>query len=180
MIGPLSRRPSRVVSGGADQGVDEGIRWLENLRQSTELLGDPKRCVRIGDRESDLYELFCLAQKLETHFLVRTCVDRLAREGTTTLAAEMKASELGGLHSLQVRNQLGKITIAVLDLRFQRLVVRPPIGKEKDYPKLILTVIHATEKGTPKDREKIDWELLTDLPVRSCLDAIVTALVPRS
>jgi hypothetical protein len=131
----------------------ESIRWLENLRQSTELLGDPKRCVHIGDRESDIYELFCLAQKLETHFLVRTCVDRLARGGTTTLAAEMKASELRGLHSLQVRNQLGKITIAVLDLRFQRLVVRPPIGKEKDYPKRILTVIHATEKDTPKDRE---------------------------
>ena len=59
----------------------ESIRWLENLRQATELLGDPKRCVHIGDRESDIYELFCLAQELDTHFLVRTCVDRLAGEG---------------------------------------------------------------------------------------------------
>jgi hypothetical protein len=31
----------------------ESIRWLENLRQSTELLNDPGRCVHIGDRESD-------------------------------------------------------------------------------------------------------------------------------
>ena len=46
----------------------EGIRWLENLRQSTELLGDPVRGVHIGDRESDIYELFCLARELGTHF----------------------------------------------------------------------------------------------------------------
>jgi len=47
----------------------ESIRWLENLRQSTELLNDPGRCVHIGHRESDIYELFCMAQQLGTHFL---------------------------------------------------------------------------------------------------------------
>jgi hypothetical protein len=52
------------------------------------------------------------------------------------------------------------------------MVVRPPIGKQKQYPELVLTAIYATEKNTPKDREKIDWKILTDLPVRSCLDAI--------
>jgi len=30
------------------------VRWLENLTQSTELLGEPPRCVHIGDRESDI------------------------------------------------------------------------------------------------------------------------------
>src|SRR5664279_244364 len=71
----------------------ESVRWLDNLRQSTALLDDPGRCVHIGDRESDIYELFCLAQQIGTHFLVRTCVDRRAGEGTTTVAAEMKNSE---------------------------------------------------------------------------------------
>jgi hypothetical protein len=150
----------------------ESIRWLENLRQSTELLGDPKRCVHIGDRESDIYELFCLAQELNTHFLVRTCVDRLAGEGTTTVVAEMKDAELRGLHSLQVRNKQGELATAVLELRFQRMVVRPPISKQRNYPELVLTVIHATETDAPKDRERIEWKLLTDLPVRSCLEAI--------
>jgi Transposase DNA-binding len=37
----------------------ESCRWLQNLEQATELLGDPERCVHIGDRESDIYELFC-------------------------------------------------------------------------------------------------------------------------
>jgi hypothetical protein len=32
----------------------ESIRWIESLKQSTTLLGDPDRCVRVGDRESDM------------------------------------------------------------------------------------------------------------------------------
>jgi len=64
----------------------ESIRWLENLRQSTDLLADPRRCVHIGDRESDIYELFCLAEEVGTHSLVRTCVDRLAGDGNHTIA----------------------------------------------------------------------------------------------
>jgi hypothetical protein len=35
---------------------EESIRWPENLRQSTELLADPGRCVPIGDRESVIYD----------------------------------------------------------------------------------------------------------------------------
>ena len=59
----------------------ESVRWLENLRQSTELVVEPTRCVHIGDRESDIYELFCTAQDAGTHFLLRTCVDRGAAAG---------------------------------------------------------------------------------------------------
>jgi hypothetical protein len=43
----------------------ESIRWLENLRQSTELLGNACRCVHVGDRESDIYEFFCTAVRHE-------------------------------------------------------------------------------------------------------------------
>lgn len=67
----------------------ESYRWLENLRQSTALLAQPQRCVHVGDRESDIYELFCLAHELQTNFLVRTCVDRLAGDGNHTIASEM-------------------------------------------------------------------------------------------
>jgi hypothetical protein len=61
----------------------ESYRWLENMRQSTALLGEPVRCIHVGDRESDIYELFCTAHDLSTYFLVRTCVDRLAEMAST-------------------------------------------------------------------------------------------------
>jgi hypothetical protein len=63
----------------------ESYRWLENMRQSTQLLGQPEQCIPIGDRESDIYELFCEARQHNTHFLVRTVVNRLARKIVTLI-----------------------------------------------------------------------------------------------
>jgi transposase-like protein len=150
----------------------ESIRWLENLKQSTALLGDPGRCVHIGDRESDIYELFCAAQEVGTHFLVRTCVDRLAGDGDHTIAEEMDAVAVKGLHRIEVRDSNGDPDKATLEIRYRKIRVLPPIGKQKRYPALTLTVIHAEERGNPKNRKKIDWKLITDLPVRSRNDAI--------
>lgn len=79
----------------------ESIRWLENLRQSTQLV-NPDRCLHIGDRESDIYELFCLAEEENTHCLVRTCVDRLAGTGNTTVARKMKREPIQGTHQVEV------------------------------------------------------------------------------
>src|SRR4051794_13342061 len=41
----------------------ESFRWLENMRQSSALASNPRDCVHIGDRESDIFELFCLADE---------------------------------------------------------------------------------------------------------------------
>ena len=150
----------------------ESVRWLENLKQATTLLNEPERRVHIGARESDIYELFCAAQEAETHFLVRTCVDRLAEEGTRTISQEMEQVSLKGLHRIEVRDQRGNRSEATLEIRYRRIRVFPPIGKQKRYPQLMLTVIYAQELGRPKDREPIDWKLLTDLPVRSRAEAI--------
>jgi hypothetical protein len=68
----------------------ESYRWLENLGQSTTLLADPECIVHTGDRESDIYELFCSARDSGTYFWVRTCVDRLAGDGGHTIADEMQ------------------------------------------------------------------------------------------
>lgn len=43
----------------------ESIRLLENVRQSAENVGDSNCCVHIGDRESDIYELFSECESLE-------------------------------------------------------------------------------------------------------------------
>jgi hypothetical protein len=150
----------------------ESFRWLENLRQSTGLLDDPGRCVHIGDRESDIYELFCTAQEVGTHFLVRTCVDRLVGDGGHTISDEMAEVTVKGLHRIEFRDSDGDMDKATLEIRYRKIRVSPPIGKQKRYPTLVLTVIHASERGSPKTRKKIEWKLITDLSVRSRRDAI--------
>ena len=77
-----------------------------------------------------------------------------------------------GLHRVEVRDNNGDQDEAILEIRYRTIRVLPPIGKQKRYPALTLTVIHAEERGTPKNRKKIDWRLITDLPVQSRKDAV--------
>ena len=149
----------------------ESIRWLENLKQSTQRV-NPDRCIHIGDRESDIYELFCLAQEEKTHFLVRTCVDRLAGTGKTTIARKMEREPIQGMHVVEVLDTKGRPIEVALQLRYRLMTVHPPIGKHKKYPPLSLTVIHAWERGKPEGRKPICWKLLTDLPVDNLESAI--------
>ena len=57
-------------------------------------------------------------------------------------------------------------------LRYRRVHVLPPIGKQKRYPALDLPVIHAREEREPEGRPAINWKLITDLPVTSTGDAV--------
>jgi Transposase DNA-binding/Transposase Tn5 dimerisation domain len=150
----------------------ESVRWLENMRQSSALVADARRCIHIGDRESDIYELFCTADELGTHFLVRSCVDRLADDGEHTLVDVMKDVPIKARHRIVVRDAKGKPSTARLEIKYQSVQVLPPIGKQRRYPALTLTVICAHERAAPKDREKIDWQLVTDLPIGSAKEAV--------
>jgi hypothetical protein len=155
--------PTRVPIEGK-----ESMRWLANMQEATALLGNPDRLVHIGDRENDIYEFFCATREAGTHFLVRTCVDRLAGDGKHTVAAEMKQVMVAGHHKVEVDDG----TTAELTLRYKRIHVLPPIGKQKRYPALDLTIIHAREEAEPDGRPAIDWKLVTDLPVTSPAEAV--------
>ena len=142
----------------------ESVRWLENLKQSTQL-ANPDRCIHIGDRESDIYELFCLAQEEQTHFLVRTCVDRLAGTGSTTIARRMNREPIQGTHQVEVLDAKRRSIQVELQLRYSQMTIHPPIGKHTKYPPLSLTVIHAWERGQTR-RAKADLLEIADRPTR--------------
>ena len=148
------------------------MRWLDNLRLSTELTEAPERCVHIGDRESDIYELYCLAQDLGTNFLVRSCVDRLADDGAATIAQVMAKAQSSGTHEIRFRDAAGGEHRAVLAIKYASMTVRPPIGKQKKYQHQTLQIIHAEELSPPKDRAPVFWKLITNLPVENHADAV--------
>jgi len=154
--------PTRVPIEGK-----ESMRWLDNLRQSTELLDDPARCVHVCDREGDIWELFCLARQMDTHFLIRRFANRLAEDGSHTVASIMAEEKVRGLHRITVRDDKGKLGSTQVELSYRRMTIRPPIAKQKRYPALVLTVLHAREPEEPVGRPRIDWKLITDLPVDS-------------
>jgi hypothetical protein len=150
----------------------ESMRWLDNLRLSTELAGEPERCVHIGDRESDIYELYCLAEELGTNFLVRSCVDRLAEDGDTTIAKIMAEVQSSGTHEVRFRDAKGTDHCAVLSVRHATMTVRPPIGKQRKYRHQKLQIIHAEEINPPEGRAPVFWKLITNLAVATHADAV--------
>lgn len=132
----------------------ESMRWLDNLRLPTEPAGAPERCVHIGDRESDIYELYCLAEELGTGFLVRSCVDRLAEDGDTTISRVMAQIQSSGTHEVGFRDRQGQEHRAVLTIRHATMTVRPPIGKQRKYRHQTLQIIHAEEIDPPQGRSR--------------------------
>ncbi|MBC8642033.1 hypothetical protein IAG25_35055 [Caballeronia sp. EK] len=107
-----------------------------------------------------------------THFLVRTCVDRLAGDGEHTIADEMAEAKIKGVHRVELRDSKGRPDEAFFEIRYRRITVRPPLYKQRRYPDLRLAVIHALETAAPAGRPPIEWKLITDLPVKSRADAI--------
>src|SRR3954471_6419052 len=114
----------------------------------------------------------CTAQNAGTKFVLRTCVDRLAEDGHKTIAAVLKQVPVKAVHRVEVTDRNGQISEAVLEIKYRRLCVYAPEAKQKHYGPLHLTVIYARERDNPKGRERIDWKLITNLPVRSRSEAI--------
>jgi Transposase DNA-binding len=149
----------------------ESMRWVENLGSATQQLGEPERCVHIGDRESDIYELFCAARGASTHFVFRTCVDRLCDTGQR-IGEEMKRCEPLGIHRLRINTADGKTREAKLLLTAKQFTVLPPQGKQQKYAPIEATVLHAIEQDPPEGEEAIDWKLITDFPVTTLEEGI--------
>jgi hypothetical protein len=150
----------------------ESMCWLDNVRLSSEMFEQPERCVHIGDRGSDIYELFCQAHEAQTRFILRTCADRLAGDGTHTVATYLSAVRRRSLHRLQVRDSQGRERCALLELKYCRMRLLPPRAKQSRYPPLMLTVLQAVERDAPLHADPIDWKLITNLPVTSRAQAI--------
>jgi hypothetical protein len=156
----------------------ESYRWLVNLRQSMALLGASERCIHVGDRESDIYELFCLAQELKTSFLVRVQTTRLTEPSADAppqnaahrVFAQLATVPWAGHHHVAVGGDAHEI--ACLQVKFAAIRTLPPVGKQKRYRPQVLSYIQALEVDPPADRPPIDWKLVTNLPVDDLAAAV--------
>lgn len=104
--------------------------------------------------------------------MVRSCVDRLAEDGGTTIAKVMAEVQASGTHEVRFRDAQGKEHCAVLSVRYATMTVCPPIGKQRKYRHQELQIIHAEELNPPEDRAPLFWKLITNLPVGCHAEAV--------
>lgn len=156
----------------------ESQKWLEGSIVSQQHLDQRCNWVMVGDRESDIFDLFAFAQQQEMSFLVRAAQDRVvsapAADETTHLQSAIRQVELSGSITVEVSRHPGrKARSAQLSIRFATLELHPPQSRPKSegLQPIAVQVILAEELNPPKGEKPISWLLLTTLAVNTLADA---------
>ena len=150
----------------------ESYKWLKSFAAASRL---QERCpntqvVSVGDRESDVYELFVRAQNDPhgTKLLARACQDRrLADPEQGRLWEHVLAQPAVASMKLKVprkKNQAPRT--AVVEVRYGPVELRAPQGKP-ELPVVKLWAVSVVEVDPPAGVEPVEWMLLTNLPVES-------------
>jgi hypothetical protein len=154
----------------------ESYKWLKSFQATHEA---QKRCpntviVSVGDRESDIYELFQMAldDPKGPKLLVRAERDRLLSDGQTHLWDHVADQPVSGVREIQIPKR-GKMSArdAKLEVRFANVTLKPPKRKQ-DLNTLTVWAILAEEVDYPDGVEPLKWILITTVDVDSFEDAV--------
>lgn len=164
----------------------ESIRWLDSMRATTSLLSgknDSGKVVTVADREADIYDLFSLAEELDTHYLIRASHNRKINK--TAMHSEISGEFLWDYMSKKKTKGKSQIEvpakgdqsarIATCDVKMGKITVMPSRHYKGDKSKirqLTVYAIQVVEKNPPEGSDRIDWMLLTNIPVSNYDDAI--------
>ena len=168
----------------------ESVKWLRSFRKVAEVqkLCPDTMLVSMGDRESDIYELFLEARK-DPHgpkLLVRADKSRNRKVEQEFLWDFMARQEIAGVLKICIPRRGGRKARKVwVDIRFSEVELSPP-QRCPSYPSVRVWAVHVLEqrdenddaeavkeeeKDKKTDNEPIEWMLLTTVPVGSFEDA---------
>lgn len=152
----------------------ESFKWLKSLQATARAQEEAPdvKYVSVGDRESDIYELFELAEELNCSFVVRSCQNRRTTEGVKTwdLVESEKAS---GRIRVNVCRKNKKEREAELEIRFREVTLRVPRDKKNKKEKRTVTLfaISARETSPPEGEAALHWRLFTNINIEDFEEA---------
>ena len=162
----------------------ESYKWVTVLKETMRVVPGDTNVITLGDRECDLFEFLWEAQSLETLFVVRNRQDRrfiCPEVGKTKLQTRLNQLSLYQETIIEVpKRGHQKTRQAILEVKYMvgLIPIRAPslYGLEKEGHKISdkvkVYVVRAQEINPPKGVERIDWTLLTNVPVTSFEEAI--------
>ncbi len=146
----------------------ESYRWLETMDQATAGCPQGTQTVVIGDRESDIYDLFVKVEKDQQHVLVRGAWNRhLNNHPDEYLWPAVEAAPILGSWMVDVPRKPGQpIRQALLQVQTTTVQLDAPAHRRTlGAPTPTVQVILAKECDPPPGATPILWLLLTTLPV---------------
>jgi hypothetical protein len=153
----------------------ESLRWWTAIEESEKRVERPGFLLHVGDRESDVYEVFARAQDARYRILLRAAQDRRVEGEHSTLWAQVATfPPVGEAKPLSVPMRPakeGKPARAARDtsiaIRYGLVTLREPKGSGS----VDMYAIQVTEVDPPVGVEPIEWLLLTSDPVTSIEEA---------
>jgi len=189
------RKKGRPLSGAETARLKnkEYDRWLRGIEASHEQMGDDVEVVHVIDREGDSFGLFGRLAVTDKCFVIRECKNRLGRLAGSNSEEWAPVDELlkqarkthlqrevylgrrdqktapGNAKANPARaNRMAHLRIAYASLELRR----PGYLKSDDCPPTVtVNVVHVYEVDPPAGEQRIEWVLLTNLPVRSAAEA---------
>lgn len=164
----------------------ESVRWLDSMRSTHAIFkGQDKKVVTVADREADIYDLFLLADELDTHYLIRATANRKVNKTAmySDISGEMlwdcmaKKSVEGQIEIEIPKTEDHPKRTAVCSIRFGKIKMHPSWNFKGDKSKdrnlaLDMHVVYVEEEKPPKGVSKVEWMLYTNIPVNCYDDAI--------
>ena len=134
----------------------------------------PTRCVSVGDREAEVFDLLAAERPAGVELLVRAAWDRCVEVPERSVWATVAAQPVVEHLTLQVpRRGTQPGREATLARRFCPVTLCPPRHrKSAGLPSVALWAVQVRDIDPPMDVKPIAWLLLTTVEVRTAADAI--------
>ncbi len=171
-VKPMDRRTRNAKS------IDEkeSVRWVDAVHVAASVARRlPRTQIFVEtDREGDLYELHDAIQigPPNLHSVIRAQHDRNL-ESHQKLWSFMRAQPLALRRDVNIPRGHGRSarTTAVSVRWAQATIQAPAVGPKKGWPGLTLWAIWVYEDDAPPGTDRLEWMLLTDLPIHTAEEA---------
>lgn len=171
---PPEGRDSRRTHKTRPLADKESSRWVEVTREAVKGIPPATKVVMVGDRESDLFDLFLMVTGEHYDILVRAAWNRRLDSSRQYLwDAVEEAPVLGQVTVTIPRSGERKERPATLTLQAARVTFRPPPHRKKEHlPAPTLNAVLVRELAPPEGAEAVEWLLLTTLPASTLQEAL--------
>lgn len=172
------KRPKDETARQRRKRDRESERWSRTARTAHDRLvaaGVAGRRIHVGDRESDIFELFEQLDALGDGFVLRATHDRRTTlggdEARTYNLSEAEAGPVLAYKTAEVPARPGqRARTARLEIRAKRVEVMSPKSADRQGSPIWMNVVIVSEIDPPSEKEALRWNLLTREPIETADD----------
>ena len=151
----------------------ESARWVDVTREVADSVPAATRVIMIGDRESDIFDLFLLSTS-NYDFLIRAAWNRRLDQSQDYLWHAVETAPVLGSTTIKVpRADERPEREATFTLQTALVALRAPHHRMKErLPAPTLNALLIREQSPTEGAKPLEWMLLTTLPINTLGDAL--------